>query len=709
MSRILIVEDSATQAEQLRLSLEYAGYDVEVAGDAESAGDLIERDGFDLVVSDIMLPGATGYELCERIKSDPERQIPVVLLSTLNDPLAVIRALQCGADNFLTKPYEPTHLVSRIRTALSNRTLRSNGNVETEIPVMFLGQTFTIGADREQILDLLMSTFEEAVRKNAELESKRAELAGAKLELEEYAGELEAKVDARTAELRKSQAQLSEAQRIAHVGHWHYEVGTRSIEWSDQMYRIFGVDADAFQPAIDSVCRLFQEADCARFRDAVDRALAEGASFQLECGLVAPDGEERQCWITGTAEEGPDGKVAGIFGVAQDITERKRMEAQALEVEEQLYRAQKMEAIGQLTGGISHDFNNLLAVIVANLELVRESVTDGEALTCIDEALEAALRGADLTHRLLAFAKRQSLQSQPTDVNDLVAATHRLLSRALGERIQLDLSLAEGLPPALIDPAQLESAITNLTLNARDAMPEGGRILLATREESVDEASALGSASLAPGDYVVLEVTDTGTGMPPDIVEHVCEPFFTTKEVGKGSGLGLSMVLGFIQQSDGALQIFSEPGKGSTVKLFMPVSALRADVAGPEVEATDASGGEIVLAVEDNDQLRSVLVKQLRALGYTPLEAETGDAAIKILGSDQPIDLLLTDVVMPGQIDGKKLAEEAVKLRPGIKVVLTSGFPESVLGTNHEGSMLLRKPYRRADLAATLKSALGGG
>jgi signal transduction histidine kinase/DNA-binding response OmpR family regulator len=708
MSRILIVEDSPTQAEQLRFSLEAAGYDVEAAGDAEGAGDLLEYDRFDLVVSDIMLPGATGYELCERIKSDPEREVPVVLLSTLSDPLAVIRALQCGADNFLTKPYEPAQLVSRIRTALSNRKLRSEKTAEAEIPVMFLGQTFTIGADREQILDLLMSTFEEALRKNAELESKRAELAGAKSALENYARELEARVDARTAELRKSQAQLSEAQRIAQVGHWHFEIDHQSIEWSDQMYCIFDVNRESFEPTLENACALLRPDDGRHFKEAIDRAIADGSAFQLECGLLTPSGEERQCWITGSAELGSDGQVKGLFGVAQDITERKHMEAQALEVEERLYQAQKMEAIGQLTGGISHDFNNLLAVIVANLELTRESVTDTEALTSIDEALDAALRGADLTQRLLAFAKRQSLQPEPIDVNRLITATCKLLSRALGERIQLSLSLEEDLPTALIDPAQLESAITNLALNARDAMPAGGSILLATRKETVGEPSAAGQAVLAPADYVVVEVTDTGTGMPPEIIEQACQPFFTTKEVGKGSGLGLSMVLGFMQQSGGALQIASEFGKGTTMTLSMPASAVRPEGVSAAAGPTGASGGETVLAVEDNRPLRSVLVRQLKSMGYTALEADSGEAAIKILRSDQHVDLLLTDVVMPGAIDGRQLAEEAVKLRPEMKVVLTSGFSETALENGVDGRILLQKPYRREDLAKALESVLGG-
>jgi signal transduction histidine kinase/DNA-binding LytR/AlgR family response regulator len=403
------------------------------------------------------------------------------------------------------------------------------------------------------------------------------------------------------------------------------------------------------------------------------------------------------------AEKRLIGTTAHIAGIA---IERKHSE-------EQLRQSQKMEAIGQLTGGLSHDLNNLLAIIIGNLDLLHDEISGNpDADEIVNAALEAALRGADLNQRLLAFARRQPLQPKQVELNSLVTGMMKLLSRTLGEHIEVVLSMTEGLWPISVDPTQLESALTNLAVNARDAMPSGGRLAISTRSIVLDSDYADARTDVRPGEYVVLEVSDSGTGMPPEILARVFEPFFTTKPMDKGTGLGLSMVFGFIKQSGGHVEVYSEVGFGTTVRLYFPRAAA-ASGAGTEVRPAaveDLPGGnETVLAVEDNDVLRRLLVKQLGNLGYRVLEAMNAQTAIDILKRDDRIDLLLTDIVLPGGMNGPDLARAAGKMRGDLKVLFTSGFPDGAFGSNGvmpEGAVLLPKPYRKEELAQRVRESL---
>jgi PAS domain S-box-containing protein len=392
------------------------------------------------------------------------------------------------------------------------------------------------------------------------------------------------------------------------------------------------------------------------------------------------------------------------LAIVRDLTERRGME-------EQLRQAQKMEAIGQLTGGIAHDFNNLLGVIIGNLDLLRGlRWEDDELIELSGDALDAALGGADLTRRLLAFARRQPLQPQRIDLKVLVSGTVKLLRRVLGEDISIALDLAADTGAVLADPAQLESALTNLATNARDAMPAGGRLMIATRRARLDEAYAAAHQDVTPGDYAMIEVTDTGEGMGAEVMSRIFEPFYTTKAGDHGTGLGLSMVFGFLKQSGGHVSVYSEPAVGTTFRLYLPRIA-EADPSKAAVPpATPSQGrGEMVLVVEDNDSLRRVAVRELRTLGYQVIEAPGGAEALSILDAVK-IDLLFTDVVLPGGIDGLDLARQGIERRPDLKVLLTSGFPQTKLADKFQPSdfRLLTKPYRRSDLARTLREVLDG-
>jgi two-component system CheB/CheR fusion protein len=398
-------------------------------------------------------------------------------------------------------------------------------------------------------------------------------------------------------------------------------------------------------------------------------------------------------------------------GILRDLTSEKREQIERLKLEAQLHQAQKMEAIGNLTGGMAHDFNNMLSVIIGNIDLLRDlKGDDPDADELIREALEAAFRGADLTRRLLAFARQQPLRPQRVDVNELVAGITRLLSRTLGEDIEISLDLASEVWPVVVDPAQLEASLTNLATNARDAMPDGGRLMVVTRNRNLDADYAAQHTEVVAGGYVVIEVSDTGCGMTPEVMDRIFEPFFTTKSRDKGTGLGLSMVFGFIKQSGGHISVYSEPGIGTSFRLFLP----RMTAYTPMVEESSAmpvvhGRGETVLVVEDNAALRRVVVRQLGELGYQVVEAANAAAGLQLL-EEQSIDLLLTDIVMPGGINGHELARRARQRWPQIKIVFTSGFSEARLngdlGPLPASTPLLSKPYRKEDLASAAREAL---
>jgi signal transduction histidine kinase/CheY-like chemotaxis protein len=396
--------------------------------------------------------------------------------------------------------------------------------------------------------------------------------------------------------------------------------------------------------------------------------------------------------------------VIGIGVALIEVTEQRRIEAQ-------LRQAHKMEAIGNLTGGMAHDFNNLLGVIIGNLDLLCESrAGDTEIIELAGDARDAALRGADLTRRLLAFARRQPLQPTRIVVNDVVSAAVKLLSRMLGENIEIGLDLAEDLWPAVVDAAQLEAALANLATNARDAMPAGGSLRIATLNRRLDAEYTARQPYVIPGDYVLIEVSDTGSGMPPEVLSRVFEPFFTTKEHGHGTGLGLSMVYGFIKQSGGHINVYSEIGVGTTIGLYFPRDgeAVVQDVP-LSAEPSLRGGNEAVLVVEDNAALRRVAVRQLAEMGYRVQEAENGAEAMERLEADSAIDVLFTDVVMPGGIDGVQLARTVMSRWPQVRVLLTSGFPGSTVnrgrGVGHS-MRLLSKPYRKDQLARALREIL---
>lgn len=411
----------------------------------------------------------------------------------------------------------------------------------------------------------------------------------------------------------------------------------------------------------------------------------------------------RHLMVSGRPMLDGQGDISGAVLVYHDATMSR-------ETERQLYQSQKLDAIGKLTGGVAHDFNNMLTVISGNTETLVESLKQQPELQRVARLIDdAAERCAELIQHLLAFARRQPLQPRNVEINAAIADIAKLLRPTLGEQIQIETVLEQGPMTAHIDPSRLTNAVLNMAINARDAMPNGGKLLLETHRVVLDEAYAQAHADVRTGPYIMLAVSDTGTGMSVETQHKAFEPFFTTKEVGKGSGLGLSMVYGFVKQSGGHIKIYSEEGHGTTIKLYLPPGEGTAEVA--VTAAPPAEGGaETIFVVEDDPLVRNFVTAQLTSLGYKTVAAPDGKTALDLIAAGQTFDLLFTDVVIPGGMSGRELADEVARLRPGVKVLYTSGYTDNAIvhhGKLDDGVLLLTKPYRRNQLAEMIRKALG--
>jgi PAS domain S-box-containing protein len=436
----------------------------------------------------------------------------------------------------------------------------------------------------------------------------------------------------------------------------------------------------------------------------IGRAM-RGESFDALALVMRREGDTKFTHIVASGRPVRDetGQQQGAVIVYRDVTE-------ARQIERQFRQSQRLDAVGQLTGGVAHDFNNILTVITGTVEILIDGVADRPQLQMIAGMIDdAATRGADLTRQLLAFARRQPLQPQVLDPNALIMETAKLLRPTLGEHVEIEAMLEEDVWRAIADPAQLSTALLNLAVNARDAMPTGGKLTLETANVMLDEEYARANADVRPGPYVMIVVSDSGTGIPPAVLDKVFEPFFTTKEVGKGTGLGLSMVYGFVKQSDGHIKIYSEEGHGTAIKIYLPRAE---EVAAPSPESAPAlvpSGDETILVVEDDRMVRQYVEAQLASLGYSTLAASSAAEALGRVDAGAKFDLLFTDVIMPGGMNGKQLADEVARRRPGTRVLFTSGYTENAVvhhGRLDAGVALLNKPYRKRELAEKVRQVL---
>ena len=465
-----------------------------------------------------------------------------------------------------------------------------------------------------------------------------------------------------------------------------------------EFFRLFGTE-----PKVGDSLRAFLDEGgepLAVARALWERALA-GEEFVEVLAFTDLRGERRHYEMHVNALRDAHGELIGAFQFVYDVTDRVEAQLRLTAAEDALRQAQKMEAVGQLTGGIAHDFNNLLTGVTGSLEMLQTRISQGR-LSEIDKYITAAQsasrRAASLTHRLLAFSRRQTLDPKPTDVNRLVIGMEELIRRTVGPQIALEVVTAAGLWPALIDPPQLENALLNLCINARDAMPDGGRITIETANKWLDERAA-NERHLSPGQYLSVCVSDTGIGMPPEVIARAFDPFFTTKPIGQGTGLGLSMVYGFVRQSGGQVRIYSEIGQGTTMCLYLPRHYGTAEAPAAETQPavdTPPRFGETVLVVDDEPMIRMLAVDVLEEQGYTVIEAGDGPSGLKVLQSDARIDLLVSDVGLPGGMNGRQLADAARVTRPKLKVLFITGYAENAIMGNGQiapGMQVITKPF----------------
>jgi signal transduction histidine kinase/DNA-binding response OmpR family regulator len=670
---VVLADDNADLRNYISRLLVSHGYEVEAVADGQAALAALRDRRPDILVTDVMMPLLDGFGLLRAVREDSAlRDLPIVMLSARAGDEAKVEGLDAGADDYLTKPFSSRELLARIAANIAMARLR-----------------------REAA---------EAV----------------------HASEVKALEQAERVQLALDAGAI--------IGTWVWNVKEDRVVGDEFFARAFNIDPERSRlgiPFAEVVTAIHPE-DWERVAGDINAALQRGGPFRCEYRVRGHDGVVRWIEANGRADLDEAGAAVRFPGVLIEIEHRRAIEAelrdlnqeledrvqaaiaQREQAEEALRQSQKMEAVGQLTGGIAHDFNNLLTGIYGSLQMLETRAAQGRLDAIpryIDAAQGAAKRAAALTQRLLAFSRRQTLDPKPTNLNRLIGDMEELIRRTSGPDITVEVVGAAGLWPVLIDQNQLENALLNLCINARDAMPDGGRLTIETANRWLD-GNAGKERDLPAGQYVSLCVTDTGTGMSKETAGRIFEPFFTTKPLGQGTGLGLSMIYGFVRQSNGQIRVYSELGHGTTMCLYLPrhLGETPAGDAAAEGAAGFESGfGETVLVIDDEPTVRLLVVDLLQDAGYRMLEAGDGVAGLKILQSDMRIDLLITDVGLPGGMNGRQVADAARVLRPKLKVLFITGYAENaIIGNGHlePGMQVITKPFAMEALAAKVRDII---
>jgi PAS domain S-box-containing protein len=650
ITKILAVDDDPRNLLAVREMLQGPDVEIVTAESGEAALRQVLRDDFAVILLDVQMPNIDGYEVAGMIRARARSaRVPIIFLTAFNkDDMHVFRGYSAGAVDYVFKPIEPLILKSKV----------------------------------DVFVDLHRKT--EEIRRQA-AEERRLLMENLKVRSEKL------KTEQMLRRREEHQSIILQSLPIA-LFTASLQDDHRKLHFTkDGITGLTGFHPEAFLEREDFWSSRVHPEDRERVFAQL-RELPDLGAVSLEYRWRCADGTDRHFLDHTVVVRDEDNNLHEFFGMWFDITERKQLE-------QNLLHASKLEAVGRLTGGIAHDFNNMLSVVIGNLDLMQKSLKGNErAQKRVKMALDGAQRCADLTHRLLAFSRRQPLQSATIDVSALMPGLLELMRRTLGENVRVKLAGSDGIWPIKVDQTQLEAALVNLAVNARDAMPTGGELKIELENRVAENLAN-------PGEYVVISVADTGSGMPSHVLERVFEPFFTTKEAGKGTGLGLSMVYGFVQQSGGHIEVDSLPEKGTTIRLFLPRAHGEVAASGDGLRSMDMpqfGQGEAVLVVEDNHEVRQVAVSTLKALGFTVTETETADEAADLLKRNSDFRLVLSDVRMPGKLSGVDLASLIRTDYPHVQVLLTTGYAEDK-GLADEID-LIYKPYRALDLAQKIQS-----
>jgi two-component system, cell cycle sensor histidine kinase and response regulator CckA len=680
--RILNVDDREENRYLVEALLKGNGYEVvSVANGAEALSQL-RSTSFDLIISDILMPVMDGFQLCRAVKAEEGmRCIPfIVYTATYTGPQDEAFAIKIGADRFILKPCEPDTFIEEVRDVLE--AAQTGGNVSQPVPP----------APEEEVLKLYN---ERLVRK---LEQKMLQL------------EKEVRARQNTEEiLRQSEKKYRSLYNSIRDAILVADTDRRIIDCNQAFVDLFGYTLSEI--AGKETCVLYENREefehlGAAVQDKThDSKILHTIHYKKKDGAIFP-GEVNVFFL-----RNDEGAKAGLIGLIRDITERVRAEKTQKDLELQLHQAQKMESVGRLAGGVAHDFNNMLSVILGYSELALQKLVPGDKLYGdLREIHKAAVRSTDITRQLLAFARKQIIAPIALDLNEAVEGILKMLRRLIGEDIDLAWLPGIGPLPVMMDPSQVDQLLANLCVNARDAINGVGRITIETDTISFDTDYYADHPGFFPGDYVLLAVSDDGCGMDRDTIGNIFEPFFTTKEIGQGTGLGLATVYGIVKQNNGFINVYSEPGKGTTFKIYLARHADPALVTPRESPAGISAGrGESILVVEDEASILKLAARMLEELGYTVMTADSPNQALR-LAEEGPIkiDLLITDVVMPG-MNGKELSSQLQEICPGLKTLFMSGYTANVIahrGVLDEGIHFIQKPFSTESMAIKVRAAL---
>jgi two-component system, cell cycle sensor histidine kinase and response regulator CckA len=702
---LLIVEDELVQSTKLQFLLESKGYAVTSAFNGKEALEKIAVHKPDLVISDIIMPEMDGYELCTRIRSDNRyRDILVMLLTSQSDPEDVVRGLACGADNFISKPYDVGDLLDRIEGLLASAAVRAAGTQAKGIAFTFSGSAYETQASHRQILNFFLSTYKASLQKQREIEIARDKLA-------DFNRNLESLVEHRTVELKreiqereKAEEQLREQAALLDKAQDAIFVTTIEgaiVYWNKSAEQLYGWEAAEVNQKLQ--LRSLFRGDAGSSPAATLQTVIERGEWNGELHQISKGGKEIIVQSSWTLVRDGAGNPKTILYINTDISERKKMESQFL-------RTQRMESIGTLAGGIAHDLNNVLAPILLAVALFKARFQDEKSKSMLDMIETSARRGADMVKQVLTFARGIEGERVILQPKHLMREMHGIATQSFPKTIQITLDIPKDLRPVKGDATQLHQVLLNLCVNARDAMPKGGTITLAGENVSLDENYSVMNAEAKPGPYVLVTVTDTGTGIPPEIIDKIFDPFFTTKEVGKGTGLGLSTVHAIIKGHGGFLRVKSEAGRGTQFCIFLPAASMNGASGTEESSRTLPDGqGEKILVVDDEQIIREIMTVTLEKHGYKVLTATDGAEAVAMYAQGQEeYQAVITDMIMP-VLDGSGTMQVLQRLNPAVKVIAISGSDEGLRSAEirYRGSIrTLAKPFTTEQLLTTLHDLL---